>query len=448
VEGWVLSVITMLRQYQPETLTASRVRAILTSSPSTLHTTVQKKVLEMTTSAATWLGRKSLTASFFCLAILHLFPMAEPTEAQVLTTVYAFKGVPDGESPQGSVVIDPNGNLYGTTYHGGASSNCPFGCGTIFKVDSMGTEVVLHSFDKLDGREPYTDLIMDSSENLYGTTSGGGGADYGTVFKLDVNENLTTLYSFDINVGGAGPDGGLLRDVNGNLYGTTSFGFVPTCYDGTVFKLSLSGTIQYLHCFSGIDGFWPIAGLNRDSAHLYGTTLFGGSSNEGTVFRLGKDGAETVLHSFIKGPDAEPAASVILDPQGNIYGTTRGSYTVLHCKDHGGCGSVFKLDASGNETVLHIFSGGADGSVPQAGLIRDKIGNLYGTTTRGGDFDGGTLFRISAAGQSKVLHSFAGGPFEGRGPSARLTLDAAGNLYGTTLSGGPANAGTVFKLAP
>jgi uncharacterized repeat protein (TIGR03803 family) len=402
----------------------------------------------MTTSAATSWVRGCLSASFLCLAILSLFATAKIASSQVFTTLYAFKGVPDGNSPQGAVIIDANGNLYGTTYNGGTSTNCPSGCGTIFKVDPTGAEVVLHSFDKLDGRDVSTDLIMDSAANLYGTTTSGGAADYGTVFKLDINGTLSTLYSFDVNVGGAGPFGGLLQDVNGNLYGTTSFGIVPTCYDGTVFKLSLAGSITYLHCFSGPDGFWPLAGLTRDLTHLYGTTLFGGAGNEGTVFKLDRDGSETVLHSFTDGPDAEPAASVVVDSHGNIYGTTQGSHTVLRCKDHGGCGSVFKLDASGNETVLHIFSGGADGSVPKAGLIRDRVGNLYGTTTRGGDFDGGTLFRISPTGNLKVLHSFAGAPSEGRGPSARLTRDDAGNFYGTTLSGGPSNAGTVFKLTP
>jgi uncharacterized repeat protein (TIGR03803 family) len=368
--------------------------------------------------------------------------------AQTFTTLYSFHGIPDGWAPVSKLVMDADGNLYGTTYNGGDSNACPFGCGTIFKVDPAGTESVLHSFNKDDGRDVDSDLIIDSSGNLYGVTSGGGIFDRGTVFKFDTNQSLSTLYTFnDQTSGGSDPRGGLLRDANGNLYGTTVSGHVPDCYDGTIFKLSPSGQISYLHCFSGPDGYAPFAKLARDVSGTYGTTAFGGAFNSGSVFTLNRDGSVTVLHSFSKGPDAQPLASLAVDAGANLYGTTEGSFTSLHCQDHGGCGTVFKLDPSGNETVLHLFTGGADGSVPQASVLLDKRGNLYGTTTQGGLYNRGTLFRISASGNLKVLHDFAGGA-DGSHPQGGLIRDSAGNLYGTTLAGGVADAGTVFKLSP
>ena len=362
--------------------------------------------------------------------------------SQTLTTIYSFSGLADGASPAAGLLPDAAGNLYGTTTAGGSAG----GFGTIFKIDVAGNETVLHSFNQTDGQDPRSDLLLDSVGNLYGTTFGGGTFDDGTVFKLDPAGTFSTLFSFDPadNPGGEGPIGGLLLDTLGNLYGTTSFGG-GSCFDGTIYKLNPAGSTQYLHCFSGADGYLPSAGLIRRGGSFYGVTQFGGASNAGTVFRLGSDGTLTVLHSFSPGPDASPVASLITDGQGNLYGTAQGTYTILRCKTHGGCGTVFKLDPLGNETVLYMFTGGADGAIPQGGLLRDKAGNLYGTTYKGGDTNLGTVFRINANGQFQTLHSFAGGA-EGARPTGRLIRDAAGNLYGTTSVGGPANEGTVFKL--
>jgi uncharacterized repeat protein (TIGR03803 family) len=346
--------------------------------------------------------------------------------------------------------MDAAGNLYGTTYNGGNSSACqpsPYGCGTIYRVDPAGNETVLHNFSKIDGRDVYAGLIMDDAGNFYGATDNGGGFDYGTLYKFDSNQVLTVLVNFDINTNGATPTGGLLRDSAGNLFGTLAYGKTPDCYSGAVFEWDAQNNFRYLHCFTGNEGDRPQASLIRDNAgNFYGTSFSGGAFGAGTVFRLNKTGF-TILHTFTKGPDAAPLASLVRDPQGNLYGTAQGSYTVATCQQHGGCGTVFKLDAAGNETVLHTFGGGSDGSVPRAALLRDDAGNFYGTTTRGGDSDRGTIFRISATGQFTVLHSFTGGA-GGSNPSAPLIRDAMGRLYGTTFSGGVYGKGTVFRLDP
>jgi uncharacterized repeat protein (TIGR03803 family) len=241
------------------------------------------------------------------------------------------------------------------------------------------------------------------------------------------------------------PFGGLLQvPSTGTLFGTTSQG-------GTVFKLDSSGGFTVLYSFiDSADGHNPEGTLIRDSAgNLCGTTYFGGSSNCvqgngcGTVFKLSK-GKLTVLHTFT-GPDgANPAAGLARDSVGNLYGTTFFGGTSSACL---GCGTVFKLDSSGTLTVLHSFSGSAnrDGARPLASLVRDAAGDLYGTTQTGG-LGGGTVFKLNpATGKYAVLHSFTGPP-EGAEPRAALVRDSAGNLYGTTYHGGAFHQGTIFKL--
>ena len=193
--------------------------------------------------------------------------------------------------------------------------------------------------------------------------------------------------------------------------------------------------------FKGVNGSGPTAALVQDAAsNLYGTTSSGGYGF-GVVFKFDTAGHETVLHAFT-GPDgAKPYGALVLDNSGNIYGTTSGG-------GDRGLGTVFKIDSQGNETVLHSFNGVPDGANPYAGLVLDGSGNLYGTTANGGAFGSGTVFEIDPNGVETLLHSFAGGSTDGAGPKARLTLDANGNLYGTTFAGGTGGYGTVFKLDP
>jgi uncharacterized repeat protein (TIGR03803 family) len=202
-----------------------------------------------------------------------------------------------------------------------------------------------------------------------------------------------------------------------------------------------TGGFRVDYAFTGTSGGLPTAALIQDAAgNLYGATSSGGSGF-GVVFKLDTANQEIVLHVFT-GPDgATPDGSLVLDGAGNLYGTTSsgGAY---------GLGTVFKLDTSGVETVLHSFTGNPDGAVPYAGLVMDASGNLYGTTEQGGASGCGTIFRIDIGGSETVLHSFTGGFTDGANPKARLTLDSAGNLYGTTFEGGSNGNGTVFKLDP
>ena len=208
-------------------------------------------------------------------------------------------------------------------------------------------------------------------------------------------QSFRVLYNFNA-ADGLNPKSGLVRDKEGNLYGTTSYG--GASHGGTVFKVDTAGRETVLHIFTGPDGIGPSAGLVRDKeGNLYGTTggggvSGGGLSGEGTVFRLDTAGRESVLHSFT-GPDgANPIAGLIRDEAGNLYGTTAfGGF--LNCAGTG-CGVVFKLDPAGNETVLHSFTW-PDGAFPFAGLVQDKAGNLYGTTTDGGASGFGTVFTLA-----------------------------------------------------
>lgn len=382
-------------------------------------------------------------------------------QAQVDTTfslLYSFRGKADGFNPNGSLLRDTAGNLYGTTYSGGTSGICPVGCGTVFKVDSAGAHTVLHRFagPPLDGRYPSAGLVRDAAGNFYGTTQLGGASDLGTVFKLDRTGTETVLYSFAGGTDAGGPCATLIRDAAGNLYGNSgggAFGF------GAVFKLDTTGTETVLYSFTGgTDGAGP-GGLVMDSAgNLYGATGAGGDPNFcapsgcGTVFKLDSTGTLTVLYSFAGSPDGAfpfPYASLIRDAAGNLYGTTsQGGGMAIGCNSTNGCGTVFKVDTTGVETVLHSFTGPPDGADPIVGLVLGANGNLYGTTQFGGASGAGTLFRIDITGVETVLHNFSGPPLDGWYPMSSLTRDSAGNFYGTTGAGGASGRGTVFKLNP
>jgi len=377
-------------------------------------------------------------------------PQRAQAQAYPFAVLHSFTG-PDGQNPFAALVRDTSGNLYGTTQNGGSSANCQGGCGTVFKLDTSGNLTVLHNFTgpKGDGANPYAGLTMDASGNLYGTTAyGGSGAfsqvGYGTVFKLDSSGSETVLHSFNA-FDGQNPDGPLIMDTAGNLYGTTRGGGASV--DGTVFRLDTSGNLTVLHSFvePNLDGKNPYAGLTMDaSGNLYGTTANGGSPGNcpdrcGTVFKLDISGNLTVLHSFTgsSGDGAYPYAGLIMDSSGNLYGTTSGGGAP-------GYGIVFKLDVSGNETVLYSFSG-SDGANPYADLVMDSSGNLYGVTSGGGAFGAGIVFKLDTSGHETVLHTFTNSG-DGGYPFAGLIIDSSNNLYGTTSQGGAIGGGTVFKV--
>jgi uncharacterized repeat protein (TIGR03803 family) len=381
---------------------------------------------------------KMKSNKFGCgLALALLITVGGAHAKSTETTLYSFTGGADGSGPYAGLIEDKSGNLYGTTLFGGANSY-----GTVFKVTPSGTETVLYSFDStvngVDGFEPYAGVIEDKSGNLYGTTYLGGAHDGGTVFELAPNGTEKVLYSFTGGADGLSPFAGLIRK-KGKLYGTTVEGGAHG--DGTVFEVTPGGKEKVLHSFTGgADGAYPEAGVIMDkTGNLYGTTPSGGAGGLGTVFEVAPDGTETVLHSFTGSPDGKgPGAGLIMDKKGQLYGTTV----------FGGAnnqGTVFELAPDGTETVLYSFTGGADGGLPQAGLIMDKKGSLYGTTEGGGNpaYNGGTVFELAPDGTETVLYSFTVGA-DGGLPTAGL-IEKAGNLYGTTQAGG-AGGGTVFKV--
>jgi uncharacterized repeat protein (TIGR03803 family) len=384
----------------------------------------------------------------------------ESAQAPTYTVLYSFKGGTQGYGPEAGVVRDAAGNLYGTTCCGGG----PSFAGVVFKLDTAGKETLLHSFAgyPTDGADAFASLVGDAAGNFYGTSPNGGASGDGVVFKLDMAGRESVLFSFKGAVEGGNPVGGLVRDAAGNLYGTARSGGATGCSGqgcGVVFKLDPTGNETndanetnetnetVLHSFAGppADGGVPFAGLIRDAAgNLYGTTFSGGASGQGVVFKLDTDGEETILHSFAGSPTdgAKPRAGLVRDTAGNLYGTTFSGGA-------SGNGVVFKLDMAGKETILHSFAGPpTDGARPVAGLVRDAAGNLYGTTFSGGTSGSGVVFKLNTAGKETILHSFPASPTDGAGPWGGLVRDAAGNLYGTTQGGGASGQGVVFKLTP
>jgi uncharacterized repeat protein (TIGR03803 family) len=353
----------------------------------------------------------------------------------VITTLASFNGT-NGQSPVGGLVMDSRGNLYGTTYQGGAS-----GDGTVFELaHASGTITTLASFAGTDGQNPEAALILDSGGNLYGTTAGGGANGFGTVFQLAQGSGtITTLASFN-GANGDGPLAALIMDGSGNLYGTTLDGGASAL--GTVFELAHArGTITTVASFDGANGARPVGALILDSSgNLYGTTEQGGGHSQGTVFELAHGGSTvSTLASFNGANGYYPAAAVVLDGSGNLYGTTAGGGPAEG-------GTVFEL-AHGSRTIttLALF-GYTEGYAPSAGLIMDSSGNLYGTTGYGGTFGDGTIFELPRGGDEIiVLASFDGS--DGKLTQASLTMDGSGNLYGTAPQGGAYNDGTVFELA-
>jgi uncharacterized repeat protein (TIGR03803 family) len=383
----------------------------------------------------------------FALAIIPLVLITPSAKAQTFTVLYAFTGGADGRAPYAGLILDAEGNLYGTTGGGGALRG-----GTVFKVDTTGRESVLHSFNRKEGIIPRAGLIRDASGSLYGTASTFGGPGCtgqgcGTVFKLTSKGKLLVLHHFAGRPDGQSPYAGLIRDSSGDLYGTTLFGGAGSPGNGTIFKVSKSGTESVSHVFTGRkDGAEPVAGLLPDGkGNFYGTTSRGGFYGEpcehigcGTVFELDDTGKETILYNFTGVDGNSPQAGLTQDADGNFYGTTELGGASNH-------GAVFKLTKAGVETVLYSFTGDTDGGTPVAGLVRDATGNLYGTTEQGG-VGGGTIFKLDKTGKETVLHTFTGN--DGYQPFAGLVQDGQGNFYGTTFSGGTDGYGTVFKITP
>jgi uncharacterized repeat protein (TIGR03803 family) len=375
--------------------------------------------------------------------------------AQTEQTLYTFTGT-DGNSPLASLVMDPAGNLFGTTFVGGA-----YGAGEVFELQrgaSGWTQSVIYSFTGgADGADPYyADVIFDASGNLYGTTVEGGAHNLGAVFELTPTASgwsESVIYSFSGGKDGSNPYAGLLFDTAGNLHGTTYDGGEYNA--GTVFELSPAGNGQWsekvIHTFNVKDGNAPAGGLAHDgSGNLYGVTQGGGAHGYGVVYKLSSTAsgwAENILHSFTGGADGgfPYAERLILDSSGSLYGTTQGGGAFQK-------GAVFRLSqgAGGGwqEQVLYSFEGNPAGN-PYAGLVSDTAGNLYGTCANGNGVTSlGAVFELikESGGKWKgaTLHVFTGP--DGQFPVAALVRDAAGNLYGTAWLGGGGSVGVVFEV--
>jgi uncharacterized repeat protein (TIGR03803 family) len=398
----------------------------------------------------------------FVAALGLQFAIIEPTLAQTLTTLYTFTGGNAGANPTAGLVWG-NGNLYGTTSYGGK-----YGGGTLFAIGSAGNEAVLTPFYPDYGDTPLDAPIVGGSTYFMGlgqefllTASAGGHYGCGAIILATNTGYAIPVYSFSGGADGCSPMGRLVRAGGGAFYGTASGGGSSSA--GTIFKIAKDGPyLQYrfslVYTFTGgADGGAPQGTLILDKqGNLYGTTSSGGAYGVGAVFEI-NDAGETVLYSFKGGSDgANPTGDLLLDSKGDFYGTTSGGGA-------SGLGTVYEVNAGGVETMFYGFAGGSDGARPAAGVIKDGNENLYGTTVYGGSgavcnqyqpLNGcGTVFEISAQGRETVLYSFTGGA-DGGEPYGKLTRDEQGNLYGTASQGGDLEScselgcGVVFELTP
>jgi uncharacterized repeat protein (TIGR03803 family) len=370
----------------------------------------------------------------------------------------------DGSRPEGGLVMDKAGNLYGTTFYGGGNCNC----GVVYKLAPDGTETVLHRFlgrdPAHDGSHPEGSLLLRNNGTLYGTTSDGGkycsSTGCGTVFELAPSGTYKILHRFRYKQpDGAFPISAVIMDAGRNLYGVTTAGGSDHRSTGALYKISPQRTETILLSFgTDVAANYPMGPpVFDDSRNLYLAAAGYCCTHEfGSVIEVAPDGTPNVLYSFAGGVDgASPQAGVILDRSGNVYGTTEFGGGNSACEI--GCGTVFKIAPDGAETILHAFQGGHDGERPMAGLVMDSTGNLYGTTLNGGlrhcttinhYKDGcGTVFEITPEGTKITLHQFTGGA-DGAFPISNLILDKHGRLYGTTEGIETTGPGSVFVLSP
>jgi len=414
---------------------------------------------------------KSLCTGFLvCVALA----IASPAQTVTLNTLASFD-LTNGANPDLMTLIQGrNGNLYGTTFAGGAIyDGSSANAGTIFKISPGGTLTSLFSFceqDCTEGFAPFSGLVQGNDGNFYGTTSTfGGGANCatnqdgcGAVFKMTPAGVVTKLYSFCSLPGcadGGGPVGQLILGSDGNFYGTTAGGGAASPFPaGTAFKITPAGVLTTLHSFgecaqtSCPDGYSPEAGLVQASdGNFYGTTCCGGSQDDGTVFKVNAKGGFKTLYSFCSQPlcadGFAPYAALVEANNGMLYGSTI----------EGGAdsfGTVFQINLKTDAlTTVHTFNDNGDGGSPFAAMILGSDGNLYGTTSLNNVNGEGTIFRLTpSTGTLTTLYNFCiqANCMDGEEPFGGLLQDTNGKFYGTTYQGGAATGvgyGTVYSLS-
>lgn len=404
---------------------------------------------------------RRLTLLLCALTLVHCsraassLPVVAPQTESAVTPeaafkqLYRFKGAPSGSGPTG-ILLD-KGAIYGTTVSGGSKT-----LGTFFVRSAAGGVKILYGFKGgNDGAEPDGSLLALGG-TFYGTTQYGGPQGAGTVFAVTPSGKEHVVYAFKGGSDGAGPLLAGLVVVNGKLYGTTNAGGDASCKHGDivgcgiVFELTTSGRERILHRFKNKpDGACPSGSLLAVGTTIYGTTNFGGKYGNGSVFSVATSGNEHVFYSFRGYPDGSMPFGGLTEVNGSLYGTTTlgGAYQ--------GAGTAFELTSSGKEHVLHSFEGTPDGALPYATLTAAG-GTLYGTTELGGSAQKncvgrgivgcGTVFSVTTGGTYRVLYRFQGSG-DGADPLSSLVSGTSG-YYGTTLTGGISNRGTIYEVTP
>jgi uncharacterized repeat protein (TIGR03803 family) len=374
------------------------------------------------------------------LAFLFL-PLLGSAQTYTYSTLVSFppqaqKG-PNDPGPFAPLIIDAAGNLYGTTQYGGTHGPS-YGDGTVFKVTAEGKLSVLHSFDGNDGQEPWANVVRDSAGNLYGTTMFGGTHGLGTVFKLTPGGKETVLHSFAGGTDGNDPFDPVTLDASGNLYGYTFLLTDGSDDLGKIYEITKDGTFSIVFDFNpydGGDGYNPNGNLTLGKdGNFYGTTLHGGSTTgaaDGTVFRLTPQHVFTLLYAFpFTFPEnfQEPSSPLTQDAEGNLFGLINIGLDNV---------GLFEITPSAEVSIVTSCCVGGDR------LVHDKAGNMFGIASTAGGSTPAFIYEVTTAGLVTTLYTF---PETVQANLAGLTIDAAGNLYGTTGQGGTNSTGSVFKL--
>ena len=372
-----------------------------------------------------------------CLAlVIH-------SSAQTVTAIASFNGN-NGFNPASGLVQGVDGNFYGVTPEPGIGSE-----GNVYNVSPAGALTSVFNFCSngcSNGQFPFNQLVLATNGYFYGTTSQGGTALQGNIFKITPGGTETSLYSFCVTTcdDGSSPSSALIQS-GGYLYGTTT---------STIFKMTLGGTLTTLYNFcnsincTDFGPPYPSSLVLGSDGNFYGVTS-GGNVNAGTVFKMTPSGTLTTLHTFSGSDGSSPMGSLVQGLGGGLYGVTlTGGNTSSKCPTYGTCGVIFKITPSGTFTVMHKFNGN-DGANPFGSLIVGADENYYGTSWQGGAHQAGTIFRMTAQGGMQTVYSFCSqsGCLDGSNPESTLLASTSGMLYGTTKNGGTDGDGTVFSLS-